>query len=88
VVFQRFWMGRRVLAGYEEARRRGETRVCFLKITLDPVIRSYAVGYRAWELRRHMESAAATVRIPGLPGKQLALPHGEEMDEGDGDMHL
>jgi nitroimidazol reductase NimA-like FMN-containing flavoprotein (pyridoxamine 5'-phosphate oxidase superfamily) len=63
-VFRHFWMGRRILAGYEESRRRGETRVCFIRITLDPLVRTYAVGYSAWELRRHMESAAATVRIP------------------------
>ena len=62
-VFRRFWMGRRILAGYQESRSRGETRVCFIKITLDPLVRTYAVGYSAWELRRHMESAAATVRI-------------------------
>ena len=63
-VFRRFWMGRRILAAYEQSRRRGETRVCFLRITLDPVIHTYAVGYSVWEMRRRMESAAATVRIP------------------------
>jgi hypothetical protein len=63
-VFRRFWMGRRILAGYEQSRRRGETRVCFLRITPDPVVHSYAVGYSVWEMRRSMEAAAATVRIP------------------------
>jgi hypothetical protein len=63
-VFRRFWVGRRILGAYEQSRRRGETRVCFLKITLDPVVRTYAVGYAVWDLRRRMESAAATVRIP------------------------
>lgn len=63
--FQHFWMGRRILAAYEKSRRRqGETRVCFLKITLDPVIRTYAVGHSVWDLRRRMESAGATVLIP------------------------
>jgi len=63
--FRRFWMGRRILASYEKSRRRqGETRVCFLKITLDPVIRTYAVGYSVWDLWRRMESAGATVLIP------------------------
>jgi general stress protein 26 len=62
-VFQRSWMGRRILAAYEESRKQGETRVCFLKIALDPVIRTYAVGYSAWDLRRRMESAAATVHV-------------------------
>lgn len=101
-VFRGFWMGRRILAGYEESRKRGETRVCFIKITLDPVIRTYAVGYSAWELRRHMESAAATVPVgdtpngisisplapaaPASPEIELVLSNGEEMD-GGGKMH-
>ncbi|HET9496158.1 MAG TPA: pyridoxamine 5'-phosphate oxidase family protein [Chloroflexia bacterium] len=64
-VFRRFWMGRRILAAYDKSRReRGETRVCFLKITVDPLIQTYAVGYSVWDLRRQMESAAAKVRIP------------------------
>jgi nitroimidazol reductase NimA-like FMN-containing flavoprotein (pyridoxamine 5'-phosphate oxidase superfamily) len=63
--FRRFWMGRQILAAYEKSRRRqGETRVCFLKITLDPVIRTYAVGHSVWDLRRRMELAGATVLIP------------------------
>lgn len=65
-VFRRFWMGKRILAAYEESRRQGETRVCFLKITLDPVARTYAVGYSAWDLRRQMEGAAATIHIPAM----------------------
>jgi general stress protein 26 len=63
-VFRRFWMGRRILDAYLESRRRGETRICFLKITPDPVVSTYMVGYSAWELRRHMESGAAKVVIP------------------------
>ena len=63
-IFQRFWMGRRILSAYEQSRRQGETRVCFLKITLDPVIRTYAVGYSVWEMRRRMESAMAKILIP------------------------
>jgi general stress protein 26 len=62
--FQRFWVGRRILAAYEKSRKLGETRICFLKITLDPVIRTYAVGHSVWDLRRRMESAGATVLIP------------------------
>ena len=63
--FRRFWMGRRILAAYEKSRRRqGETRVCFLKITLDPVIRTYSVDYSVWDLWRRMESAGAKVLIP------------------------
>ena len=61
-VFRGFWMGRRILDAYERSRRDGETRVCFLRITLDPVIRTYAVGHSLWDLRRRMESATGTVR--------------------------
>ncbi len=63
-VFRRFWIGRRILAAYNEARSRGETRVCFLRIVPDPVIRTYAVGYRVWELAGRMGQASATIRIP------------------------
>lgn len=62
--FRSFWMGRRILAAYEKSRLRGETRVCFLKITLEPVIHTYALGYTIWELWRRMESAGATIPIP------------------------
>lgn len=65
--FRRFWMGRRILAAYEKSRKLGETRVCFLKITLEPVIHTYAVGYSIWDIWRHMESAGATVLIPAEP---------------------
>jgi general stress protein 26 len=61
-VFRSFWMGRQILSAYEKSRRKGETGVCFLKITLDPVIRTYGVGHSIWSLRRHMEAAAGTVR--------------------------
>ena len=62
-VFRGFWMGRRILDAYAESRRRGETRVCFLRITPDPVVRTYMVGYGIWELRSRMESGAARVVI-------------------------
>ncbi|OJZ76223.1 pyridoxamine 5'-phosphate oxidase [Mycobacterium paraffinicum] len=64
-VFRGFWMGRQILGAYEESRRAGETRVCFLKITLDPVVRSYGVGHSVWNLRRHMAGGADTVRLGG-----------------------
>lgn len=60
-VFRGFWVGRQILSAYEEARRRGETRVCFLRITLEPVIRTYGVGHSIWKLRRHMEGGTGTV---------------------------
>jgi hypothetical protein len=63
-VFRGFWMGRRILEAYRERHRRGETRICFLKITPDPVIYTYMVGYSIWQLRKRMESVAAQVVIP------------------------
>ena len=48
-VFRGFWMGPRILKAYAASSRRGETRVCFLKITPDPVIRTYMLGYGIWE---------------------------------------
>jgi hypothetical protein len=63
-VFRRFWMGRRILEAYQKSHRRGETRICFLKITPDPVVYTYMVGYSIWQLRKRMESGAAKVVIP------------------------
>ena len=62
-VFRRFWIGRRILDAYAATRRRGDARVCFLRITPDPVVRTYMVGFGARELRNHMESGAAKVVI-------------------------
>ena len=67
-VFGRFWMGRRILAAYEKSRRVGETRVCFLRITPDPVVHTYMVGSSVWDLSKRMESAAATVTIEPARG--------------------
>lgn len=64
-VFRGFWMGRQILGAYEKSRRAGETRVCFLKITLDPVIRTYGVGHSVWSLRQRMAAGADTVRLGG-----------------------
>lgn len=63
-VFRRFWMGRRILEAYQESHRRGETRICFLKITPDPMVYTYMIGYSIWQLRKRMESGAAKVVIP------------------------
>ena len=63
-VFKHFWMGRRILNAYEQSRKRGETRICFLKIAPDPVIRTYMVGYNISEIRKRMESGAGKVVIP------------------------
>ena len=63
-IFRGFWMGRRILEAYGKSHARGETRICFLKMTPDPVIRTYMVGTNLWELLTHMESGAARVVIP------------------------
>jgi hypothetical protein len=63
-VFRRFFMGRRILEAYEQSRRRGETRVCFIRIRPDPEVRTYMVGYGVLEVRRRMESGAGRVRLP------------------------
>jgi general stress protein 26 len=63
-VFRRSWLGRRILAAYARSRRRGETRVCFLRIAPDPVVHTYGVGHSAWSLRRRMEAAAGRVVLP------------------------
>lgn len=69
-VFRHFWIGRRILAAYQASYSRGERRICFLRITLDPDISTYLVGVRIWQLRRRMEAGAAKVRIP--PEQQSA----------------
>jgi Pyridoxamine 5'-phosphate oxidase len=60
-VFQNFWVGRHILQAYRESHRRGETRICFLRITPDPLINTYMVGSNAWLLRGRMEAGAAKV---------------------------
>jgi Pyridoxamine 5'-phosphate oxidase len=62
-VFRTFWVGRRILDAYSASRRRGDDRVCFIKITPDPLVRTYMVGYGIWELRNRMEAGAASVII-------------------------
>jgi hypothetical protein len=63
-VFRRFWLGRRILAGYQAAARGGESHICFLKITPDPVISTYMVDTKIWQLLGSMEAGAGRVRIP------------------------
>src|SRR5262245_7396938 len=63
-VYQRFWLGRRILSAYRAMERRGESRICFLKITPDPVVRSYMVGSNVLSLLSHMESGTGKVVIP------------------------
>nr|WP_280831085.1 pyridoxamine 5'-phosphate oxidase family protein [Mycolicibacterium frederiksbergense] len=73
-VFGGFWMGRMILRGYERSRRRGEARICFLRITLDPVIRTYGLGHHVWQLRRHMESGTDTLSFDA-GGDSTPPPH-------------
>lgn len=63
-VFSGFWVGRRILDSYRESNRRGETRICFLKITPDPTISTYMLGVSVWELRSRMEKGLGKVTIP------------------------
>jgi hypothetical protein len=78
--FRAFRMGRMILRGYERSRRRGETRVCFLRIMLDSVIRTYGVGHNVWELRRHMESGIGTF-VLGTTGDNTQRPQRPVSDD-------
>jgi hypothetical protein len=62
-VFQRFWLGRRIVKSYQAMERRGEARICFLKITPEPLVQSYMVGTTVLGLMRHMEAGAGQARI-------------------------
>jgi len=62
-VFRGFWIGRRILKAYEQWRRQGETRMCFLKISLESDVRTYMVGSNLWDLSRGMEAGAGRVVI-------------------------
>lgn len=62
--FRHFWMGRRILEAYRASRRQGESRICFVKISPEPLLRTYMVGANIWELRDRAESGAAKVLIP------------------------
>lgn len=62
--FESFFMGRQILKGYRLAHRRGETRICFVRIRPDEQISTYMVGYPVWEISKRMESGAARVGVP------------------------
>lgn len=59
-VFSGFLLGRQIINSYQELHRRGESRICILRIDLEPVIRTYLVGTSIWRARRSMESGSAT----------------------------
>lgn len=62
--FAGFWLGRQIIDSYRDMHRRGESRICFLRIELDAMIRTYLVGTPIWRARTRMESGAATVFRP------------------------
>ena len=66
-------MGRQILRAYDRSRRRGETRVCFVRIALDPEVRTYMVGRGVLEVRRRMESGAGRVLLPTRPAVPCGL---------------
>jgi hypothetical protein len=68
--FTGFWLGRQILDSYHQLHQRGENRICFLRIELDPVIRTYMVGTSIWQARTRMETAGATVIGPGTNGSR------------------
>jgi nitroimidazol reductase NimA-like FMN-containing flavoprotein (pyridoxamine 5'-phosphate oxidase superfamily) len=63
-IFESFFMGRQILRKYKAANARGETRICFVRITPDEEIFTYMVGYPVWEMSKRMESGAVRVKIP------------------------
>jgi hypothetical protein len=72
--FSGFWLGRQIVNSYREMHERGESRICFLRIELDPVIRTYMVGTSIWQARNRMETAGATVVRPGAKGSRFGDP--------------
>ena len=64
--FKAFLTGRAILRMYEGFERRGETRVCFLRIAPGPVISTYAVGHSVWSLITRMEAGIETVEVQGI----------------------
>lgn len=62
--FARFWLGRHIVRSYRKLHERGDNRICFLRIELDPVIRTYLVAAPIWRVRTHMEAGSATVVRP------------------------
>lgn len=62
-VSQHFWLGRRILRGYRRSHRAGEHRICFIRITLDPVIHTYMLETSLWKIWRQMESGSNRVMI-------------------------
>jgi pyridoxamine 5'-phosphate oxidase-like protein len=62
--FRRFFPGRWILRMYDEFERRGETRVCFVRIRLGSVIFAYGVGRPIWRLVDRMEQGLSRIEVP------------------------
>lgn len=62
--FESFFMGRQILKRYAEANRRGERRICFVRITPSDEVFTYMVGIPVRQVSKRMESGAARVKIP------------------------
>ena len=66
-VFGSFLLGRRILMAYRAMSTRGERRVCFVRIAIDPLARSYMVGVGLASVLRRMESGTASTHLYGEP---------------------
>jgi hypothetical protein len=64
--FEAFLTRRTILRMYEKFERRGETRVCFLRITPGQVISTYAVEHSVWSLIVRMEAGMETIKVPSI----------------------
>ena len=62
--FSSSFLGRTILRMYEQLERRGEARVCFVRIEPGPVMFTYGLGTPLWRLRHRMEQGAAMVEVP------------------------
>ena len=62
--FESFFLGRTITKMYREFERRGETRVCFLRIKPGPVMFAYAVGSPIWQLIDRMEGGLVKIEVP------------------------
>lgn len=60
-VFSEFWLGRHIVDSYRGLHARGDSRIAFLRIELDPVIHTYMIGTSAWQVRNNMGAGASTV---------------------------
>jgi Pyridoxamine 5'-phosphate oxidase len=62
--FESFFLGRTIMKMYREFERRGETRVCFLRIKPGPVMFAYAVDSPIWQLINRMEGGLVKIEVP------------------------